>query len=120
MNDKLKDDRAAEDFPSQITFGQKYGPAMAIQTQAAADAYFEKCVRHTMSHHGKTRKAAESLERQNLGYYAGYYGDETRERVERLFKCAHPVFGAIAEKRSPSPEKAFATDLAQNVKEFKP
>lgn len=46
---------------------------------------------------GKTREEAEQIERSNLGYYAGYHLDETRERVERLFRCAHPVFGSIAE-----------------------
>lgn len=26
--------------------------------------------------------------------YAGYYDHNTRLRVEKLFKCSHPVFGA--------------------------
>jgi hypothetical protein len=34
-------------------------------------------------------------------------GAETRARVELLFKCAHPVFGAIVEKGQPTPEEAF-------------
>lgn len=75
-----------------LTIGGKYGPAMKIADQGEADRYFEQCVAHTMSF-GKTRAEAESIERQNFGYYAGYYSDETRERVERLFRCAHPVLG---------------------------
>lgn len=94
------------DFPSLITIGEKYKPAMDIQDQAAADEYFERCVRHCMSF-GKTRAEAENIERQNLGYFAGYCSDETRERVERLYRCAHPVFGAIAVKGAPSPEDAL-------------
>lgn len=77
-----------------ITIGQKYGPAMTITDQMEADLYFQECVTHAMAH-GRERDEAVAIERANLGYYAGYYDRETRERVERLFKCAHPVFGAV-------------------------
>jgi hypothetical protein len=86
-------------FPANITSGEKYGPAMQITDQAEADAYFEKCVQHMMAR-GRSREEAEQIERSNLGYYAGYYDTETRERVERLFRCAHPVFGRIASEAS--------------------
>jgi hypothetical protein len=99
-------------FPLRITNGQKYDPAMEIQTQEEADAYFEACVEHNLrlqKLEGKTpdEQVAQANERQSLGYWAGYYDDETRERVERLFKCAHPFFGPIAEKGAPTPEEAF-------------
>ena len=85
-----------------ITIGEKYGYAMEITEQAEADAYFEECVQHCMSY-GKSREDAEKIERMNLGYYAGYGYD--RERVERLFRCQHPLFGAA--KNETSPEQAF-------------
>lgn len=78
-------------MPRQITIGDKYGPAMLISDQAHADAYFEECVSHTMSF-GKSREEAEKIEKANLGYFAGYYSRETRGRVERLFRCAHPAW----------------------------
>lgn len=90
----------------RITIGDKYGPAMEMTDQAEANAYFETCVTHTMGF-GKSREEAERVERGNLGYYAGYYSEETRTRVERLFKCAHPVFGAIAEHGPPTLEEAL-------------
>lgn len=86
------------EFPEKITIGDKYGPAMQITDQAEADAYFEKCVRHMMRYRPCARDEAERIERMNLGYFAGYYDSETRERVERLFRCSHPVFGSIAER----------------------
>ena len=89
----------------KITYGDKYGPAMEITDQKLADQYFEKCVKHTMSF-GNNREQAEDIERQNLGYQAGYYDHETRLRVERLFSCKHPVFGS-AEDGKPTPEEAF-------------
>ncbi|KKL20821.1 hypothetical protein LCGC14_2451610 [marine sediment metagenome] len=73
-----------KDFPHRITIRLKYGPAMGITSPHEAAEYFEACVRHTMSH-GRTREEAEKVEKMNLGYFAGYYGGKTRERVERLF-----------------------------------
>lgn len=96
---------------AKTTIGEKYGPAMEIKTQAEADAYFEKCVAHTLSFGEVDRKKAEAIERSNLGYYAGYYSSETRERVERLFRCKHPVFGAITEKGAPTAEQAFTAGV---------
>ncbi len=84
-------------IPAKISISEKYGPAMELTEQVEADAYFEKCVVHCVTHGGKTRAEAECIERSNLGYYAGYYDDKTRARVERLFRCAHPVFGRIAQ-----------------------
>lgn len=104
-----------EPLPDQITIGQKYEPAMKITDQADADAYFERCVEHCMrllAREGETaaselRAKAENIERQNLGYFAGYYDAATRARVERLFQCAHPFFGAIAERGAPTADEAF-------------
>ena len=90
-----------------ITLGDKYGPAMEIIDAAEAQEYFERCVLHSMTHFGKSREEAEQVERSNLGYCAGYYSEETRRRVERLFSCAHPVFGAIAEHGQPTVEEAL-------------
>ena len=89
-----------------ISLGDKYDPAMKITDQAEADKYFEACVNHQVSFGQCTRQEAIDIERSNLGYFAGYYDNETRERVERLFKCQHPIFGPISEG-SPTPEEAF-------------
>lgn len=94
-------------LPDKLTIGEKYHPAMKIVDQAEADRYFEDLVEHTMRMRPTDRGEAERIERNNLGYFAGYFDNETRERVERLFRCAHPIFGAIAEKGSPTAEEAF-------------
>lgn len=89
----------------KITIGEKYRPAMKIEDQEEADAYFEECVQHSIEC-GRTRAEAEEVERSNLGYFAGYYDHETRLRVERLFRCSHPVFGNAA-SGPPTDEQAF-------------
>lgn len=102
-------------LPTKISIGEKYGPAMTITDQAEADAYFAACVEHAMHAFGKEREEAEKVERVNLGYYAGYYDNETRARVERLYRCAHPVFGAIAEKGAPHPDFALLAGVMRGA-----
>lgn len=93
-------------IPDNTTIREAYEPAMKITATREADVYFEALVQSCMTH-GKSRKRAEYIERSNLAYYAGYYDNDTRERVERLFNCAHPVFGPIAKYGAPTPEDAF-------------
>mgnify|MGYP001563936931 FL=1 len=93
-------------LPDMITNGEKYNPAMKITDEQEAATYFEACVEHTMRF-DRTRAEAETIERSNLGYYAGYYDDETRARVERLFRCQHPVFGPIAATGPVDPLRAL-------------
>jgi hypothetical protein len=80
------------EFSEHATYGEKYHPAMKITDQAEADLYFEACVKHCMRF-GKSREEAEQIERCNLGYFGGYYDDETQKRVNRLFHTTHPIFG---------------------------
>ena len=91
-----------------MTSTEAYDPAMKMTDQAEADAWFEVIVRECMKENlDMPRLEAERIQRMNLAYFAGYYDNETRERVERLFKCEHPIFGKIAEKGPPTPEQAF-------------
>lgn len=89
-------------FPKKITIGDKYHPAMKITDPKEAEEYFEACVQHTMLF-GKSREEAEKSERSNLGYFAGYYDNETARRVNLLFGAVHPIFGSM----EPTPEEAF-------------
>jgi hypothetical protein len=104
-----------------VIYSKKYDVAMTLVDQEDADRYFERLVLGTMAS-GKTREQAEEIERREIGYYAGYHLDETRERVERLFRCAHPVFGSIAKDGSPSIEQIrevsgpYLADFIQKVR----
>lgn len=107
-------------LPMEITIGDKYHPAMQITEQAEADEYFRLCVGHTaewLIEEGKANTMseaipkAEEIERANLGYFAGYYDDATRARVERLFGCQHPFFGAIAKNGPPTADAALVAGV---------
>ena len=97
-----------------VTYAEKYDPAMSITEQAEADAYFERCVLHHMSF-GIERADAERFERGNLAYWAGYYDNETRARVERLFHCEHPIFGSIEKNGPPTAATAFRMGLDRSM-----
>jgi hypothetical protein len=102
-------------LPRGISRAKKYDPAMTLETQQQADDYFvllvEHCLRCSLT--PMTRETAEKIERSNLGYWAGYFSNETRERVERLFRCEHPIFGSIAKNGAPTAVQAFAMGLAR-------
>ena len=80
------------EFGKDATFGELLHPAMKIQNQDEADEYLERLIRHGRLH-GQTRLKAEEIALANLGYWTGYYDQETASRVFRLFNCSHPIFG---------------------------
>lgn len=86
----------------------KFEAAIAVEDQGAADLMFEQLVQETMRENDNMgrEEAIETL-RDNLGYFAGYFGNEVRARVERLYRCAHPVFGPIATTKPPSADEAL-------------
>lgn len=82
--------------------------AIKVTEQTIADATFRLLVDDAMAAEDNPgRPEAEQIVRDNLGYFAGYYDAETRERVERLYNCQHPIFGKISEHGIPTPEEAF-------------
>lgn len=90
------------------TAGELYRPAMLISDENKAAEYLRALVTWAVEHHGQDPKKALNIQKQNLGYFAGYYDSETMERVNRLFKTAHPIFG----NRAPEPRGAF--ELGKN------
>jgi hypothetical protein len=84
---------------------------MLIDTQADADEYLELLIRYHMAKHKVDRETATTIQKENLAYFAEYRDNTTRERVERLFACAHPIFGRIAINGPPTSEQAFRMGL---------
>lgn len=93
---------------SKITVGELYGPAMEITTKEAAQEYLQVIVAHiveSLEEQGEpvSSEKATEIALSNLGYIAGYYDNETCQRVYELFGAEHPVFG----NTYPMPEEAF-------------
>jgi len=94
----------------ELTYGECLGPAMEIIESKDAEQYFIKYVAWIQRALDKEPRndsiTASDIAKCNLGYYAGYYSNEVRERVERLFNCSHPVFGSI-KNGIPTAKEAF-------------
>lgn len=92
------------------TVGELYGPAMKVDTKEEAEEMLLEitCYIRSRDTEGKTEEQITNIAKCNLGYYAGYYDHDTRRRVERLYECAHPVFGSIAANGPPTASEAFA------------
>jgi len=90
-----------------LTYRECLAPAMEITEQADADQYKADYVAFIQKHLDKEPRndnmTAEQIANVNLGYYAGYYDGVTMERVNRLYKTTHPVFG----NSTPTAEEAF-------------
>ena len=85
------------DNKGTLTYEETLGPAMEITDRADAEQYLAAYVAFIQEALDAEPRSdgltAAEIASQNLGYYAGYYSRETRERVERLFNCAHPILG---------------------------
>jgi hypothetical protein len=63
--------------------------------QTLLDEYIEDIQRYYRAASDlKNYTEAKRLALNNIGYYAGYYDQETRERVELLYGARHPVLGS--------------------------
>lgn len=96
----------------ELTYGECLDPAMKITDQHDATQYFYAYVKFIEKNKDPvSNMTAIQIAKSNLGYYAGYFNDDTRVRVEKLFMCKHPIFGSIAENGTPTPEEAFNIGL---------
>lgn len=88
-------------FGESATYGERYMPAMEITDPEKAKEWFEALVEYNLRRSAadglppRTREQAIKIEKANLGYFTGYYNEPGRAaRVQHLFGCSHPIFGA--------------------------
>jgi hypothetical protein len=62
---------------------------MAISATQCAQSNHAKKAHEFMKAYSSVNPHAYS----NVGYLAGYYGEETRKRIYDWFQTAHPIFG---------------------------
>lgn len=84
------------------TISEFYDRVLKVTTQAEADDQLAELI-GLMVKEGKRPRVAKKIAKKNIGYWAGYYDEETARRIWRLFRTEHPVFG----KRWPGPREAF-------------
>lgn len=82
------------DPEKEYTYAETYGVAMETTDPEEAKQLFDELVAYSVAK-GEVdiEKTAERL-KSSLGYYAGYYGRDVQERVEKLYGGIHPIFGS--------------------------
>lgn len=108
-----------------LSYGEALRPAMEITDKVDAEQYLRDYIAYTQAwldkEPRKDNATVEEIAKANLGYFAGYYGDETREQVERLFNCVHPIFGKVLEYKVSAVEAfELGKKLAKGKEEVKP
>lgn len=83
-------------LPENMTIGECYAPAMAMTDSEDAQAYLDALIERSMRCHGKSEEEARRIQLSNIGYYAGYYDSETRQRMQMLFGAIHPILGSAS------------------------
>lgn len=71
------------------TIGDKYLPAMNVQTEAEAAECFETCVQHCMSAFGISREQAEANERVAIAFFAFYGFHASEETIKKIGQFFH-------------------------------
>lgn len=83
----------------KLSARESLGPAMQITDKDDADQYLKSYINYLQGFLDKTPRddgmTAEQIAKKNIGYFAGYYDEKTRIRVESLFDCEHPIFGKV-------------------------
>jgi hypothetical protein len=97
-----------------LTYGEILDPATKITDKENAMQYLKDYIAYIQSFLNKNPRpdnvTAEEIAKENLAYGAGYYDHQTRIRIEKLFNCIHPIFGAAA-KHTPTVKEAFNKGL---------
>ena len=82
---------------------------MKITNKEEAQQYLQDYVAFIMkTNPQQDYETSLKVARENIGYGAGYYGNEERIRVKLLFDATHPVFG----DRIPTAEESFNAGYA--------
>jgi hypothetical protein len=86
-------------IPKGANYGDTLGKAVRLAMKGdkeKCDKWFDELVTHIINYgvNGPyTKEKAEEIVRGNIGYFAGYYGEEERRAVSEMYSATHPIFG---------------------------
>jgi hypothetical protein len=83
-----------------ITIGDVGRAVCSCTLYSEAESFLREYVKHINADDPNERLR---IAKSNIGYLAGYYSVETRNRIFNLFSTEHPIFGT----KDPTPKDAF-------------
>lgn len=82
--------------------------AMNIESKRKARAFLRFLVQNEMKKDPSFgREFHEKKIKDRIGYFAGYYGIETRKKIEDFYDTEHPIFGKVNELEGPTVEESM-------------
>lgn len=84
------------EFTREATFEDLLRPAMDIAQRGdheEAAEYVNLYVDYLILDWDRTPDEAQEIVLNNVGYFAGYFGQETRRAVREVFGASHPIIG---------------------------
>jgi len=76
----------------QMTWGEWFASALACKTEEDAQVWLKIEIKRHKKLYGNSKTTALPLIKSNLGYMAGYYDNETANKILMLFGAAHTIF----------------------------
>ncbi len=98
------------------TFGEVFDSANACTTKEEAQAWLKKEIERHSVEYKYTPEESEKIIKANLGYFAGYYDEATRVKIETLFGAQHPIFGSVSRKWTPDEIFKKGVELGQKAR----
>lgn len=94
-----------KNIKAAATIEELYGPAVKLAMEDSPDAkeYFDALVDQLLKDESINRQDAVEIVKSNIGYYAGYFSNEARQKVWDVYGSSHPIFG----NEFPSAKHAF-------------
>ena len=74
------------------TMGVVFAEAISKTSKEEAKQWFDAEVEKIVKEVGKDHETAAKTLRENLGYFAGYYGPEEAKKIFEFYGAEHPVF----------------------------
>jgi hypothetical protein len=110
----------AEDSPpptyAHNPYTNMYEEAINATDQKRADCYFNALVSYLMARTGQSGPSAVQQVQNDLGYYAGYFTQAVRLRVEKLYGARHPYLGTAEKNLTPEEIYQIGFDLGSKFK----
>jgi hypothetical protein len=90
------------------TYQEQFTAALRCETKEQADIWMSDEIQFYLDNYPEVTspEQAATVIMANIGYYAGYYGPETQQKIYDLFGAVHPIFGTPLNPE-PTPEEAF-------------
>ena len=98
------------------TFGELFNLALKLakENPVEANEWLVEYIGYIAHENTCDFEKASRIAKSNLGYFAGYYDQETCDIIYKTYQCSHPIFGD--KPFEVDPEEAYKKGLEMGKK----